>query len=149
MSSAASSGTLRRFGIPLATAAPLAVISDAEQLGEFAASREFVSKRPLIVLIPGMAESEAFAASERLNAYRAECGCSLGARAMTAAFLISLALLMFSYGVFTLALLVRLPIALAAGVVSAMLGKLAGIAMGRRRAHREAARILAMLTDRS
>lgn len=122
---------------------PPAVIDDAGQLREFAASPAFVSNRPLILRIPGMAEPEALAAAERLNADRAECGCSLGARAMTLAFVVTLALLMLGYGVFTLALLVRLPITLAVGVVFAMLGKAVGIAMGRRRARREVARVLA------
>lgn len=124
------------------TCAP-AVIDDAVQLREFVSSPAFVSNQPLVLRMPGLTEPEALAAAERLNADRAECGCSLGARAMTVAFLVTLALLMLGYGAFTLALLARLPIALAAGVAFAMLGKAIGIAMGRRRARREVARILA------
>lgn len=126
-------------------ASPPAVINDAVQLREFAGTPAFASNRPLILRIPGLTEPEALAAAERLNADRAECGCALGARAMTVAFVVALALLMHSYGAFTLALLARLPIAIAAGVAFAMVGKAVGIAQGRHRARREVARILATL----
>jgi len=125
------------------------VISDLDQLRAFAVTRAFVLKQPLILSIPGMTPSEAFAAAERLNKDRNECGCALGAQAMTAAFLITLALLAIRYGPFTLALVERLPIAIAAAIVFVALGKVVGIAMGRRRARREVARILATFPDRS
>ena len=125
------------------------LISEPDQLRAFAATRAFVLRQPLILNIPGMSSSEAFAAAERLNKHRNECGCSLGAQAMMAAFLITLALLAIRYGLFTLALLGRLPIALVAAVVFAALGKVVGTAMGRRRARREVARILAIFADRT
>jgi len=135
------------LGAPKAPLDAPTVIGNAEQFREFVTSRAFPSKWQVILRIPGMAESETFAVSERLNANRAACGCSLAARTMTSAFLLSLALLMSNYGVFTLALLVRLPIAFAIGILFALLGKALGIGIGRRRTRREAARILAMFPD--
>lgn len=123
------------------------VIRDRAQLRSFAASRAFVSRQPLILTIPGMSPLEAFAAGERLNKDRGECGCSLGAQAMTAGFAIALASLTIRYGSLTPAMLMRLPIAIAATAIFAALGKIGGIAMARRRARRDVARILAALSD--
>jgi hypothetical protein len=125
------------------------VIGEVDQLRAFAATPAFVLRRPVILSIPGMSPPEAFAAAERLNKDRNECGCALSAQAMTAAFLIVLALLAIRYGLFTLALLERLPIAIVAAVVFAALGKIVGIAIGRKRARREVARILATFANRA
>jgi hypothetical protein len=130
-------------GRPLSV--PVETIGTREGLRAFAASPAFVSSRPLLLRIAGMDESEALAATERLNADRAECGCSLGARAMTAGFVLALVLLALEYGAFTVGLLVRLPVAFAAAFVAAIVGKVFGIALGRRRARREVRRILAAL----
>ena len=90
-----------------------------------------------------MPPAEALAAAEQLNKDRSECGCSLGAQTMTAAFCITVGLLMLQYGALTPAMWKRLPIAAAVAIVSAAVGKIIGIAMGRKRARREVARILA------
>jgi hypothetical protein len=130
--------------VPAAQHPPI-VIEDAAQLSAFAASRAFRSRRPLMLSIPGMTQVEAFAAAEKLNKDRGECGCSLSAQAMTAGFAIATALLMMHYGAWTTATLQRLPLAIAIGLISAALGKIIGIAMGRMRARREVARILATI----
>jgi hypothetical protein len=128
---------------------PPVVIGSVAELQAFASSPGFVSKRQLALRIPEMSPQEAFVSSERLNTYRSECGCSFGARAMTAAFVFALALLVVVYGPLSVALLVHLPLAIGAAVLFAVLGKFAGIAAGRRRARREAARIIATFIDRS
>jgi hypothetical protein len=122
-------------------AAPL-VIANLAELGAFAGTREFTSARPLVLTVPEMPVAEAFVLSERLNRDRAECGCSLGAKAMTAGFGLTLGALMIVYGPLTLAFLERSPISLAAAFVFAAVGKVAGIALGRRRARHGVSRIL-------
>jgi len=122
---------------------PPVVIADHAQLRAFVASRAFAAKQPLILNLPGMSPAEGFAAAEHLNKYRSECGCALGAQTMTAAFCVTVGFLMVNYGALTPAMLKRLPIAAAVGIISAAVGKIVGIAIGRKRARREVARILA------
>ena len=122
-------------------AVPL-VIADLAELGAFTGTREFRSARPLVLDVPDMPAAEAFALSERLNRDRAECGCSLGAKAMTAGFGLTLGALMVVYGPLTLAFLERSPISLAAAFGFAAVGKVTGILLGRRRARREVSRIV-------
>ena len=118
------------------------VIADLAELRAFSRTRDFTSSRPLVLNVPDMLPVEAFAVGERLNRDRAECGCSLGAKAMTAGFALTLGALMVGYGPLTLSFLERSPISLAAAFAFAAVGKVAGIAMGRRRARREVSRIL-------
>jgi hypothetical protein len=118
------------------------VIADLAALRAFSRTRDFSSSRPLVLRVPEIPIADAFAAGERLNRHRAECGCSLGAKTMTAGFLLTLAALMLSYGPFTLAFLERSPIAVAAAFAFAAVGKVIGIRQGRRRARREVSRIL-------
>lgn len=125
------------------------VIADVAQLRAFVATPVFASTRPVVLDLPGMSSSEAFVAGERLNRDRAECGCSLGATAMSAGFAVALAILVLRYGLFTVASLARFPIAVAAAVGFAALGKIAGIALGRRRARREVMRIIEIVNPRS
>jgi hypothetical protein len=66
---------------------------------------------------------------------------------MTAGFVMALGLLLLRYGPLSLAWLERLPVAAVIAVIFAVLGKTVGIVLGRRRARREVARILATLTD--
>ena len=126
----------RRHGV-----APL-VIADLAELGAFSSTREFTSARPLVLDVPELPAAEAFALSERLNRDRAECGCSLSAKAMTAGFGLTLGALMVAYGPLTLAFLERSPISLAAAFGFAAVGKVAGMALGRRRARLQVSRIL-------
>jgi hypothetical protein len=65
---------------------------------------------------------------------------------MTAGFVMALGLLLLRYGPLSLAWLERLPVAAVIAVIFAVLGKTVGIVLGRRRARRELARILAILT---
>jgi hypothetical protein len=125
------------------------VIGDLRQLADFSNSPAFTSNEPLVLRIPAIPKSEAFAVAERLNRDRAECGCSLGAKAMGGGFVIALVLLVPFYGPLSLATLVRLPLALVTGVLAALVGKAIGIALGRRRARREVTRILTTFTDRT
>jgi hypothetical protein len=118
------------------------VVADIAELRAFSRTRDFTSSRPLVLEVPEMPIGEAFAVGERLNRDRAECGCSLGAKAMTGGFVLTLGALMVSYGPFTLAFLERLPLALAAAFAFAAVGKVMGIGLGRRRARREVSRIL-------
>lgn len=127
--------------------APL-VIGDFDQLRAFSVGRAFLSKQPIILCIPEILAIEAFAIGEQINKDRSECGCLLGAQAMTAAFLSTLIVLMVNFGLFSFALLERLPIAIIAAVIFAVLGKVAGITMARTRARREIARILTAFTSR-
>ena len=118
------------------------VIADLAELRAFSRTRDFTSSRPLVLDVPDMLPAEAFAVGERLNRDRAECGCSLGAKAMTAGFALALGALMVGYGPWTRAFRARSPISLAAAFSFAAVGKVAGIALGRRRARREVSRIL-------
>ena len=118
------------------------VIGDLAELRAFARTREFTSSRPVVLAFPEIPAADAFAVAERLNRDRAECGCSLGAKAMTAGFVLTLGALMVGYGPFALGFLERSPLALAGAFAFAAVGKVTGIALGRRRAHREVSRIL-------
>jgi hypothetical protein len=129
----------RSFGPPI-------LITGPDELRAFAASRAFASNQPVIIRLNGRSLAADASASERINKDRAACGCALGAQAMAAAFLITLALLMSLYGPFTLATLARTPIALAAALVFAGLGKAVGMAKARNRARREIANIVSTLT---
>jgi hypothetical protein len=118
------------------------VIADLAELRAFARTRDFTSSRPVVLEVPEIPAADAFAVAERLNRDRAECGCSLGAKAMTAGFVLTLGALMVGYGPFALGFLERSPLALAGAFAFAAVGKVTGIAMGRRRARREVSRIL-------
>ena len=122
-------------------AAPL-VIADLAGLRALSGTRDFTSRRPLVLNLPELPPTEAFAAAERLNRDRGECGCSLGAKAMAAGFGLTLGALAVGFGPLTLAFLERSPLALGAAFAAAGAGKVAGIALDRRRARREVARIL-------
>jgi len=124
-----------------ALSAPFVVVGLGE-LEALARAKEFRSRRRLLLDVPGLGEAEAFAASERLNSARSECGCALGAKAMTAGFVVALVALMVAYGPLSLAFLERSPIAVGAAFVFAAVGKAVGIALGRRRARREVTRVL-------
>jgi hypothetical protein len=127
---------------PRASAGAPFVVVDLEGLEAIARAREFRSRRRLLLEVPGMGAAEAFEVSERLNSARSECGCSLGAKAMTAGFVVVLAALLAAYGPFSIAFLERSPIAVGAAFASAALGKAVGIVLGRRRARHEVTRVL-------
>jgi hypothetical protein len=118
------------------------VVRDLDQLRAYSIARPGNYTAPLILSIPQMSQSEAFAASERITKARSECGCDLGARAMAATFAISLAAIGILFGPFTLAALERLPIAVVAAFLAAGLGKAIGIALARNRARAELMSIL-------
>src|SRR5689334_25044833 len=102
-----------RWTSSLKTALPL-VLSDRDQLKAFASSGEFYRQRPIILKLPGLSTEEAIAAAERINQHRNTCGCSVGGLAMTATFLLCAGLVVWRYGLFTLAALQRMPLVLIA-----------------------------------
>jgi len=130
------------FERPHASAGFAPIVVGLGELEGFARAKEFRSRRPLLLEVPEMGAAEAFEVSERLNSARSECGCALGAKAMTAGFVIALGALFAAYGPFSIAFLERLPLTVGAAFVSAAIGKTAGIALGRRRARQEVSRVL-------
>jgi hypothetical protein len=130
------------------TSASPVIIRDGPELLTFSRTRAFFDNRPIVFDVPG-ARASSVPAAEQLNAYRTDCGCAAGARAMVAAFALVLALLTVRYGTSPWDMLARLPVAFLAAFVGAGAGKLTGIALARRRAHREVARILALSPGRS
>jgi hypothetical protein len=123
------------------------LVSGVRELRDFAASPAFASKRPLVLSLPQVPPGELRAMAERLNQYRLECGCSLGARAMTGGLLAATALLAALYGPLSVAFVVHLPLAFAAAVVFAVVGKVVGIVRARRRARGQVAAILARTSE--
>ena len=129
------------------SAAPM-VIRDPGQLRGYFAARPSKRGPPVLLGIPGMTQEEAFAASERLNKARLECGCSLAAKTLTATFLIALALLVIVYGPLTWEALIGLPVAIAAALIAAGAAKAIAIATAHSRASNEVARIVSTYSHR-
>ncbi|TAK91028.1 MAG: hypothetical protein EPO06_06845 [Burkholderiaceae bacterium] len=123
-------------------------IDNLEQLRAWAGAKWY-SKRPIALRLPELTEADAFAISERLNRQRSDCGCSLGAKGMVCAFVVTAAGLITHYGFFTTALLWRLPILLAATLFFAGLGKALGIAAARRRLQMEIDILFDCLTNQT
>jgi hypothetical protein len=109
------------------------IITDLETLRNLSKSRPFRSRVPIIIQLPELSSQDAEALSARINGYRNECGCSLGAKSMAVGFLIALALLMALYGGFTSNFLLRLPFAFLFAFVCAGAGKSIGIFLARSR----------------
>src|SRR2546421_12662934 len=107
----------------------LLVIRDFNDLRALGESRLLYSKQPLAISLPGLPTEKAEALSERLNRYRNECGCSLGAKCMAAGFVAALAWLSAWHGVFTAAFLWRLPLAFLFTLACAGAGKISGISV--------------------
>jgi hypothetical protein len=97
----------------------------------------FYSKRSLMLQLPGLSIEESFAVSERLNQYRNECGCSLGAKFMATACVLTAAWLLTQPDLVSFALLWRLPLTLVIVIMAAGFGKLTGIKIAHRQARRE------------
>ncbi len=117
-----------------ATRAPL-VVGEVEQLPALLRSNALYSKQPLIFALAPLAPQENFAFAERLNQYRQECGCSLGAKCMAASLILSAAWVVDRSSLVTLWW--QIPVALAAALLCAGAGKAVGIARARRKLRRE------------
>lgn len=114
------------------TTSPL-VITDMEGLRGLGKSRSFRSREPIVIRLPNLSATEAEALTSRINGYRNECGCSLGAKSMTAGLVVMLVSLFASYGAFTTSFLLRLPFAFLFAFVCAGAGKATGVFLARRR----------------
>src|SRR2546423_7949477 len=119
------------------------IVTDLAALRGLSESRSFRSKEPIIIRLPDLSLEQAEALSSRINGYRNECGCSLGAKTMAAGFSIMLVLLLVSYGVFTGGFLLRLPFPFLFAFLCAGAGKAIGIHRARRRLRLELDQICA------
>jgi hypothetical protein len=120
---------------------PPVVITDLELLRTFSKPKLFRASAPIIIDLPGLSRSEAEALAARVNGYRNECGCSLGAKCMAVGFGAMVAWLWISNGLFTMRFAWRLPLAFLFALLCAGLGKSIGIALARRRLHSELNRL--------
>jgi hypothetical protein len=109
------------------------VVTDFESLRNLSKPAFFPANEALVIELPGMPPGESAALVERLNSYRNECGCALGARCMVAGFAVTLIWFAMADGLFKMKLLWHLPYALLAAFLCAGLGKFLGIVIARRR----------------
>jgi hypothetical protein len=130
-----------------ADAAPL-VISGIDGLRALQQAPGTARHRALLIELPGVAEPDAHAMGERLTAYANECGCSDGAKSMTAAFAAALVWMAVVHGPFTSTFLWRSPWALLCAFAGAAAGKTVGILRARRRLRREIHQLVNRITDR-
>ena len=109
------------------------VIHDLESLRSLSKPKRFRASEPIIIDLPELPLHEAEALSARINGYRNECGCSLGAKFAAAGLGLVTAWLWMSDGIFTMTYLWRLPLAFIFLLLCAGFGKSLGIALARRR----------------
>lgn len=109
------------------------VITDLESLRRLNKPKLFRSSQPIVIKLPEVSANEAEALVARVNGYRNECGCSLGAKTTAAGFGVMVTWLWLSNGLFTMRFLSRLPFAFVFAMLCAGLGKSIGIALARRR----------------
>jgi hypothetical protein len=109
------------------------VIADSKSLRDLGKPPFLGANEPLIIELPGLPPAEAAALTERLNRYRNECGCSLGARCMVAGFAVTFIWFAVADGGFTIKFLWHVPLAFLAAFLGAGLGKFLGIVIARRR----------------
>jgi hypothetical protein len=112
---------------------PPVVISDLESLRSLTKPKLFRAGEPIIIDLPGLSPNEAEALAARVNGYRNECGCSLGAKCMAAGFGVIVTWLWIANGLFTMRFAWRLPLAFVVALLCAGLGKSVGIALARQR----------------
>ena len=114
------------------------VVRTADDLRALRASRRLDARNPIAFELPDLSAEQAESLAARVNGYRTECGCSLGAKGMAVAVVAVVAwLLLHPHGV-AISLLVRVPIALLFILVGAGVGKALGIFV----AHRKLRRVL-------
>src|SRR5690242_8244975 len=111
------------------------VLRTAEDVRAVRRSRRLYAQHPIVFRLPDLGEPEAESLARRVDEYRSECGCSLGAKWMTAALLPAGAWLAFgSSG--TTALPLRVAAALLFVLAAAGTGKTLGIVLAHRRLRR-------------
>lgn len=115
-----------------ASQSPL-VITDLESLRSLNNPKLFRPNQPIVIKLPEVPANEAEALAARVNRYRSECGCSLGAKTMATGFGAMVMWIWLSDGVLTMKFLWRLPLAFVVAMLCAGLGKSVGIALARRR----------------
>ena len=106
------------------------VIRDANDLHAIRGNPAILKRRPLIIDLPRLTGEQSRTAAERLAAYAAECGCSMGAKCMTVAAVCAVSWLLYGYGL-TTHLLWRLPWTLLFVIAAAGAGKAIRIARSR------------------
>lgn len=127
-----SFGSSNSDGLRHQAATPV-IVSDPAALRKLIKSHAFHSKEPIIVRLPDLSLEESEALTSRINGYRNECGCSLGAKSMVTGFSVMLLLLLASYSLFTSSFWLRLPFAFVFAFVCAGAGKAVGLFLARRR----------------
>lgn len=125
---------------PVNSQAPI-IISDLESLRNLGRFKPFRSNQPVTLRLPEVSAAASEELTSRINGYRNECGCSLGAKSMAVGFVLMLPWLWASNGLFTSKFLWRLPVAFIFVVISTGLGKSVGVALAHRRLRLELDRI--------
>jgi hypothetical protein len=112
------------------------VISDLNQLARLRAN-VIRSGYALRIEVPGIPAERGQAAAERIRAFATECGCSMGAKSMAAAFSMSFLWLAVSHGILNSQFAWRLPWTFLWAVTGAIGGKVIGIVHARRQLRNE------------
>lgn len=68
---------------------------------------------------------------DKINEYKKECGCSLGAKTMTAVFILCVLIIAIQNGFLTAAFVKKIPFVLLMSFLGAAAGKIAGIGYAR------------------
>jgi hypothetical protein len=120
------------------------IIRDLDQLARLRAN-VLRSGHALRIEVPGLAAERGQAMAERMRAFATECGCSMGAKSMAAAFSMSFLWLAISHGIFNSQFAWRLPWTFLWAVTGAIAGKVTGIVYARRQLRNEINRFIAAL----
>jgi hypothetical protein len=107
------------------------VISRADEVRALRQLPALLRRRAVVIDVPGIDADVARAAADRVSSFANECGCSLGAQCMTAAFVVALTWLVRMHGLLTTAFLWHLPWALLCAFAGAAAGKTAGLLRAR------------------
>lgn len=111
------------------------VLRSAEDVRAVRRSRRLYAQHPIVFGLPDLGEPEAESLARRVNEYRGECGCSLGAKWMTAALLPAGAWLAFGPSGAP-ALPLRVALALLFVLAATGTGKTLGIVLAHRKLRR-------------
>jgi hypothetical protein len=125
------------------------VLRNAEDVRAVRRSRRLYARHPIVFQLPELAEPDADSLARRVNEYRDECGCSLGAKWMTAALILAGAWLALRPSVAAPAPPVRVAIALLFVLASAGTGKVLGIVLAHRKLRRVFDQLLFAASHRS
>jgi hypothetical protein len=123
------------------SAGPVLVIRDVTELRALRA-RPHRLRASIALQLPGLDADVARAAGERIEAYRRECGCSLGAMCMAAGFAVTVLALAVRGDCTFRAVLASLPWAVVSALVGAGAGKAVGLLRARVRLRHEIDRLI-------